>query len=172
MSKAGGQQVTPAFSSAAGASDGNVVALDWSGDDGRVLGRSLHDLRTGRQVADLGDQAEITTHVDEAAGVVVTESPGQSGRISAVDRRTGGPLWQQPAHQTGLSLTSTSGGVGYGSDDLGTVHIDLRTGQPLARGDWTVPEAVSSAGQMLVENSGAGEAGSSYVAFPAPGRNR
>ena len=137
-------------------------------DDGRVRGSSLHDLRTGRQVADLGDQSEITTHVDEAAGVIVTESPGESGRITAIDRRTGVPLWQQPAHQSGLSLTSTSRGVGYGSDDFGTVHIDLRTGRPLTRGDWNVPEAVNSAGQMLVENAAA-EA-SPYVAFSAPAR--
>lgn len=171
VSKAGGGRVTPAFSSAAGASDADVVALDWRSGDGRVLGTSLHDLRTGRQVADLGDQSEITTHVDEAAGVVVTESPGESGRITAIDRRTGAPLWQQPAHQTGLSLTSTSRGVGYGSDDLGTVHVDLRTGRPLARGDWNVPEAVSATGQMLVENSGAGDPSRPYVAFRTPGRS-
>lgn len=171
MSKAGGGRVTPVFSSAAGASDADVVALDWRSGDGRVLGSSLHDLRTGRQVADLGDQAEITTHVDEAAGVIVTESPGESGRITAIDRRTGAPLWQQAAHQSGLSLTTTSRGVGYGTDDLGTVHIDLRTGRPLARGDWNVPEAVNSTGQMLVENTGAVEAGRPYVAFHTPSQS-
>lgn len=165
-SKAGGRRATPAFSPAAGASDADVVALDWKGDNGRVLGSSLHDLRTGRQVADLGDQAEVTTHADEAAGVIVTESPGASGRITAIDRRTGAHLWQQPAHQSGLSLTNTSRGVGYGTDDLGTVHIDLLTGRPLARGDWSVPEAVNSTGQLLVENAAA-EA-HPYVAYRAP----
>lgn len=168
-SKAGGRRATPEFCSAAGASDADVVALDWKGADGRTLGSSLHDLRTGRQLADLGAQTEVTTHVDEAAGVIVTESPGASGRITAVDRRTGAHLWQRPAHESGLSLTNTSGGVGYGTDDGGTVHIDLRTGRPLARGDWSVPEAVSSAGQMLVENAAAET--TPYVAFSVPGRS-
>lgn len=171
-SKAGGRPVTPAFSSAAGASDADVVALDWKSGDGQVLGSSLHDLRTGRQVADLGDQAEITTHVDETTGVIVTDSPGEDGRITAIDRRTGATLWQQPVHRFGLSVTTTSRGVAYGTDDLGTVHIDLRTGRPLARGDWTVPEALNSTGQMLVESVASGEEDRPYVAFRVPDRSR
>ncbi|WP_258342273.1 PQQ-like beta-propeller repeat protein [Saccharopolyspora gregorii] len=167
VSKAGDRRVAPAFSSATGASDADVVALDWSSGDSRMLGSSLHDLRTGRQVADLGDRREVTTHVDEAEGVIVAESPGENGRITAIDRRTGAQLWQQPAHQSGLSLANTSRGIGYGTDDLGTVHIDLRTGRVVARGDWTVPEAVNSTGQMLVESAAAEEAGSPYVAFRA-----
>ncbi len=168
-SKAGGRRVTPAFSSDAGASDADVVALDWKGDDGRTLGGSLHDLRTGSQVADLGDQAEVTTHVDEAAGVIVIESLGANGRSTAVDRRTGARLWQQPARGSGLSLTNTFRGVGYGTDDLGTVHIDLRTGRPLACGAWSVPEAVNSTGQLLVENPAAET--NPYVAYRAPGQS-
>ncbi len=169
--KAAGRPVVPKFSQAAGASEADLVALDWSSSDGQVLGHSLHDLRTGRQVADLGDQNEVTTHVDADTGVVVTEGAGESGLITAIDRRTGAQLWQHPTEQSGLSLTTTAGGVGYGSDDIGSVKIDLRTGMPLSHGTWEVPEAVTSTGHMLVETS-AGQDRSAYVAFSDPGRNR
>lgn len=167
--KAGDQRLTPEFSSRAGASDADVVALDWTGADGQVLGSSLHDLRTGEQVADLGDQSEITTRVDDASGVIVTESPGESGRITAFDRRTGALLWEQSAEESGLELTATASGIGYGTDDLGSANVDLRSGHVRTRGDWNPPEAVNSAGQMLVENSGADD--HPYVAV-ATGQNR
>ncbi|ASR35754.1 pyrrolo-quinoline quinone [Prauserella marina] len=129
------------------ASSANVVALRWTHPDERSASTALHDLGTGRLIADLGDQAEPRTSVDHQAGAVVVSGLDQYRTIRAFDIGTGAELWRDDDAKP-LEITLVHDGTAHGTRSGRSVTIDVRTGNTLASGDWPVP--VAAAADVLI----------------------
>ncbi|GLY69112.1 PQQ-binding-like beta-propeller repeat protein [Amycolatopsis taiwanensis] len=136
-----------ALADGADASDSGVVALRWSDADA-IDRMALHDLRTGRLIAALGDEPEPRTAVDTGSGTVVVTGLDGFRVARAFDLASGVQLWEDASSGGMLDLMLAHQGVGYGTRGGRSVAIDLRTGQPLGDGDWPVP-VVASAGAMV-----------------------
>ena len=148
----------PRRSGESSASDEDVLALDWVGPDGQVAARSLHDLRTGRKVADVSGQHEISTVAGEQLVVV---NNAETGQASVFDRGSAAAVGEL----RGASISAVANGVAYGSDETGAVAFDLRGGSPPVRGSWSAPEAITPGGLLLAPGPTAADGSQQYLAF-------
>ncbi|WP_277682284.1 PQQ-binding-like beta-propeller repeat protein [Saccharomonospora azurea] len=130
---------------AAMASTGDLVALRWTHSPDDDTGRtSLHELGSGRLIADLGDQPELRTTVDQTTNTAVVSGLDQYRTTKALDIRTGAELWRDDAGVGSPEITLAHDGVGYGTRAGRSVAVDILSGRLLGDGDWPVPVAAAS----------------------------
>lgn len=129
------------------ASDEGVVAVRWSsGGDERT---SLHHLRTGELVAELGDETEFRTVVDHGSHTVVVSGLDGFRVTRAYDLGSRTLRWDNSGEDSLLEITVVRSGVGYGTEGGVSVAVDLASGRRLEQGDQPVPVAVSDAGALV-----------------------
>lgn len=159
------------------ASEDGVIALRWSGSGSEEQAEqrtSLHEINTGRMIADLGDEPEPRTVLDTDSGTVVVGGLEDYRETRAFDRESGELRWEDDGSDGMLDMTLAAHGRGYGTRSEDSVAIDLETGRTLEQGDWEVPVA-ASASDVLVAPSAPDEAdgttervegaGPGYVAY-------
>ncbi|MEU3271162.1 PQQ-binding-like beta-propeller repeat protein [Saccharomonospora sp. NPDC006951] len=143
------------------ASVADVVALRWTSPDGRAASTALHELGTGRLMADLGDQPEPHTSVDHQARAVVVSGLDRHRSTRAFDVTTGTELWRADEATKPLDIRLVHEGTAHGTRSGRAVTVDVRTGNTLTEGDWPVP--VSAAADTLI--APLPPPGSGYLAY-------
>lgn len=160
-----------------------AAAVMWSEEDGEAAAYTVHDLRTGRRLAEFGPQAEPRLVGTSDGKVVVSgTSPEGRGSVTGIEAGTADPQrrWQRgiaPDERTEAIV----GGVLYlstgnpGADDTtqkpegrgtpGTRAVDMRNGDTLGAGDWPAPVAAAPDGPVLLPVASEGE-GDAFAAFP------
>ncbi|WP_026128553.1 PQQ-binding-like beta-propeller repeat protein [Nocardiopsis halophila] len=156
-----------------------AVLLEWR-QDGETVGTTVHDLRTGRRLAELGtDEEPRLLGTQEGGAVVAGAAPDGGGVLIAVaddprrlwsrDREpgerpeaiVGGVLYMS----TGNPTPEDADGSGVEGED-GIRAVRMRDGASLGEGNWSVPVAAASDGTALlpVASDGPGDA---FAALPS-----
>lgn len=140
------------------------VVLSWEGSDGEPAAHTVHDLRTGDQLASFPGPEEPRV-VGDKEGLTVVSGPHTDGGQLLVGLH-GSPaeeLWRTRLPD-GPQLDAVVGGHAYLTDGDLTLLVDADSGETEGEGAWAVPVAAAADGTALVpvESEGLGDA---FAAF-------
>ncbi|WP_017624174.1 PQQ-binding-like beta-propeller repeat protein [Nocardiopsis chromatogenes] len=152
------------------------------GETGDVVGYTVHDLRTGQQVAAFGPQEEPRlVGTSDGKAVVSGMAPEGGGAVVGVETGSGDPqrLWRRetaPGERTeaivdGVLYLSTgnpetgASAATEGAEASGTRAVDMRDGDTLGEGEWAVPVAAAPDGPVLLPVASEG-LGDTFAALP------
>ncbi|GAB3492956.1 PQQ-binding-like beta-propeller repeat protein [Nocardiopsis coralliicola] len=144
-----------------------AVLLEWAdGERGEVYAYTLHDLRSGEQLAGLAAGREPVLVGDEGGDRSLVHGLDAAGEeVLAAFGGTGAePLWSRDPPAGEFRLERIAGGAVYGSAGPDTVALEAATGRGLGSGPWSAPVAATADSALLpVEDPGPGEV---FAALP------
>ncbi|WP_017596649.1 PQQ-binding-like beta-propeller repeat protein [Nocardiopsis potens] len=152
---------------------GAATVLEWRADGAEPAAYTVHDLRTGKLLAELGGGAEprlIGTPEGPAAVTGADPGGGTGGDTVLIGLDAGSEdpreLWRRDRPDDTPRTEAITGGVLYLSDGSTTRAVDMRTGDDLGKGPWPAPVAAAPDGTALlpVPSDGPGDA---FAALPA-----
>lgn len=146
-----------------------AAVVEWRADGGEPAGYTVHDLRTGTVLAELGGGAEPRLiGTSEGPAAVTGAAPGGGTVLIGLDAGGDHPreAWRRDHPDGGPRPEAIVGGVLYLTDGDTARAVDMRTGDDLGEGPWPVPVAAAPDGTALlpVPSDGPGDA---FAALPA-----
>ncbi|MFW5418870.1 PQQ-binding-like beta-propeller repeat protein [Nocardiopsis sp. CNT-189] len=147
---------------------GAAAVLEWRADGAETAAYTVHDLRTGALLAELGGGEEPRLiGTPEGPAAVTGAEPGGGTVLIGLDAGSEDPreLWRRDRPGGAPRPEAITGGVLYLTDGETTRAVDMRTGDDLGEGRWPAPVAAAGGTALLpVPSDGQGDA---FAALPA-----